>query len=181
MPNPQYTYQRHAHLAQQHSTGLIALVGKKSTTNPSPPTKSNQSLCRLAHSALASKTTLKYYACADGRIGLRDAVPRSVSAPIPAVAGAESPYGTAPRHISSLLLRMSPVELFAGPTCAVLGVDLPCAMCISSCSFFHPVLDHHDFVKAAARSAQHTAHRKGASLLLFCFLHPVKRQMDAPL
>lgn len=66
-----------------------------------------RSLCSLPGSR---KTTPKYYpACADGRIGLRDAVPRSVSAPIPAVAGAESPYGTVGRHISSLLLRMSPV------------------------------------------------------------------------
>lgn len=89
---------------------------KMSTEIPSPPTKAIHP-SRLAHSTCtlsslpgSRKTTPKYYpACADGRIGLRDAVPRSVSAPIPAVAGAESPYGTVGRHISSLLLRMSPV------------------------------------------------------------------------
>lgn len=118
-----YTHHRRLHLAHQHSAGFIVLVGaiqysssKMSTEIPSPPTKAIHP-SRLAHSTCtlsslpgSRKTTPKYYlACADGRIGLRDAVPRSVSAPIPAVAGAESPYGTVGRHISSLLLRMSPV------------------------------------------------------------------------
>lgn len=78
---------------------------------PSPaksnPSRLAQRTCSLSSLPGPRKTTPKYDpALPDGRIGLRDAVPRSVSAPIPAVAGAESPYG---RHISSLLLRISPV------------------------------------------------------------------------